>query len=82
MLIQGQIDTLDSHGLRLAAISGYASITIPAGDILGLPIGVSFIGGDSAMRSLSGSPMRLSREDTDADRRHWIDASEHVLEKN
>lgn len=28
----------------LAAISGYASITVPAGDILGLPIGVSFIG--------------------------------------
>ena len=28
----------------LAAISGYASITIPAGDILGLPIGISFIG--------------------------------------
>jgi len=28
----------------LAAVSGYASITIPAGDILGLPIGISFIG--------------------------------------
>jgi amidase len=28
----------------LAAISGYPSITIPAGDILGLPIGISFIG--------------------------------------
>jgi amidase len=30
----------------LAAISGYASITVPAGDILGLPIGISFIGGE------------------------------------
>jgi len=30
----------------LAAISGYASITLPAGDILGLPIGVSFIGAE------------------------------------
>jgi amidase len=30
----------------LAAISGYASVTVPAGDILGLPIGVSFIGGE------------------------------------
>jgi amidase len=30
----------------LAAISGYASITVPAGDVLGLPIGVSFIGGN------------------------------------
>jgi amidase len=28
----------------LAAISGYPSITIPAGDILGLPVGISFIG--------------------------------------
>ena len=28
----------------LAAISGYPSIAIPAGDILGLPIGISFIG--------------------------------------
>ena len=28
----------------LAAVSGYASITVPAGDIVGLPIGISFIG--------------------------------------
>ena len=28
----------------LSAVSGYASITVPAGDILGLPIGISFIG--------------------------------------
>ena len=28
----------------LAAISGYASITVPAGTVVGLPIGVSFIG--------------------------------------
>jgi amidase len=27
-----------------AAVSGYASITLPAGDIFGLPIGISFIG--------------------------------------
>jgi len=30
----------------LAAVAGYASITIPAGDILGLPIGISFIGAE------------------------------------
>jgi len=30
----------------LAAVSGYASITVPAGNILGLPIGISFIGGN------------------------------------
>ena len=30
----------------LAAVSGYASITVPAGDVLGLPIGISFIGGE------------------------------------
>lgn len=28
----------------LAAVSGYASITVPAGNISGLPIGLSFIG--------------------------------------
>jgi amidase len=32
------------YSSSLAAISGYASITVPAGDILGLPIGISFIG--------------------------------------
>lgn len=30
----------------LAAVSGYASVTLPAGDILGLPIGISFIGAE------------------------------------
>ena len=30
----------------LAAISGYASITVPAGHVVGLPIGISFIGGE------------------------------------
>lgn len=30
----------------LAAVSGYASITLPAGDILGLPIGLSFVGAE------------------------------------
>jgi amidase len=28
-----------------AAVSGYASITVPAGHVFGLPVGVSFIGG-------------------------------------
>lgn len=28
----------------LAAVSGYASITVPAGDVLGLPVGISLIG--------------------------------------
>ncbi|MEE4218908.1 MAG: amidase [Xanthomonadales bacterium] len=30
----------------LAAVSGYASITVPAGDISGLPVGISFIGAE------------------------------------
>jgi len=30
----------------LAAVSGYASITLPAGNVLGLPIGISFIGAE------------------------------------
>ncbi len=29
-----------------AAVSGYASITLPAGEILGLPIGISFFGAE------------------------------------
>jgi len=38
----------------LAAISGYASVTVPAGNILGLPIGVSFIGGNFSDARLIG----------------------------
>jgi amidase len=30
----------------LAAVSGYASITVPAGDVVDLPIGISFIGAE------------------------------------
>jgi amidase len=31
-----------------AAVAGYASITVPAGDVFGLPVGVSFIGGSGS----------------------------------
>ncbi len=33
------------YSSSLAAVSGYPSISVPAGDIVGLPIGISFIGG-------------------------------------
>ncbi len=36
----------------LAAVAGYASITVPAGDVFGLPVGVSFIGGPYSERRL------------------------------
>jgi amidase len=36
----------------LAAISGYASITVPAGDVFGMPIGISFIGGEFSDKQL------------------------------
>jgi amidase len=36
----------------LAAVSGYASVTVPAGFVLGLPIGVSFIGPAYSERQL------------------------------
>ena len=36
----------------LAAVSGYASITVPAGNVVGLPIGISFIGGAFSDASL------------------------------
>jgi amidase len=35
-----------------AAVSGYASITVPAGEAFGLPVGVSFIGGPWSERRL------------------------------
>ncbi len=38
----------------LAAISGYAAVTVPAGDIAGLPIGVSFIGAPFSEETLIG----------------------------
>lgn len=31
-----------------AAVAGYASITVPAGDVSGLPVGISFIGGSGS----------------------------------
>jgi len=40
------------YSSSLAAVSGYASITVPAGDILGLPIGISFIGAEFSDASL------------------------------
>jgi amidase len=36
----------------LAAVSGYASVTVPAGYISGLPLGVSFIGGAFSEKTL------------------------------
>ncbi len=36
----------------LAAVSGYGSITVPAGFVFGLPIGLSFIGGPFSEESL------------------------------
>lgn len=36
----------------LAAVSGYASITVPAGNISGLPVGISFIGAEFSDASL------------------------------
>ena len=38
----------------LAAISGYPGITVPAGDVVGLPIGISFIGGAFSDAKLIG----------------------------
>jgi len=36
----------------LAAVSGYASVTVPAGFVFGLPVGISFIGGPFSERRL------------------------------
>jgi len=37
-------DNFGGGSSQLAAIAGYPSVTVPAGDIKGLPIGVSFFG--------------------------------------
>jgi amidase len=41
-LVNGDTDTGGSSSL--AAVSGYPSLTVPAGFIFGLPMGISFIG--------------------------------------
>ena len=38
-------DTFSVGSSSLAAVSGYAGITVPAGQVQGLPVGLSFIGG-------------------------------------
>jgi len=45
-------DTYALSSSSFAAVSGYASITVPAGQVNGLPIGVSFIGGAFSERQL------------------------------
>lgn len=45
-------DTYTISSSSFAAVSGYASITVPAGHVNGLPIGVSFIGGAFSERQL------------------------------
>ena len=44
-----------------AAVSGYADITVPAGYVAGLPMGITFIGGRVAEPALLGSPSTTSR---------------------
>lgn len=46
----------------LAAVSGYASITLPAGDVLGLPIGISFIGAEFSDAKLIQFAYALEQE--------------------
>jgi amidase len=45
-------DNYSISSSSFAAISGYASITVPAGNVSGLPIGLSFIGGAFSERAL------------------------------
>lgn len=42
-LING--DRFGGGSSRAAAVSGYANVTVPAGMVFGLPVGISFIGG-------------------------------------
>ena len=45
----------------LAAVSGYPSVTVPMGDVLGLPVGLSFIGGKWDEATLIGYAFALEQ---------------------
>jgi len=45
-------DNFSVGSSSLAAVSGYASVTVPAGNVFGLPLGLSFIGGAYDERQL------------------------------
>jgi amidase len=44
-------------------ITGYATITIPAGDVVGLPIGISFIGTAFSNAKLNNMAYALQQAD-------------------
>jgi len=44
-LVNGDANNWDMRSSSMAAIAGYPHITAPMGYILGLPVGLSFIGG-------------------------------------
>jgi len=50
--VNGDSYSLGSSGL--AAVSGYANVTVPAGYVFGLPVGLSFIGGAYSEQTLVG----------------------------
>ena len=47
-------DRFSVSSSSLAAVSGYAAVTVPAGYVSGLPVGVSFIGGPFSEAALIG----------------------------
>ncbi len=58
-------DNFSGGSSTLAAVSGYPSVTVPAGNILGLPIGVSFFGkawSESRLIQLSYAYERASKK--------------------
>jgi amidase len=38
-------DHFSGGSSTLAAVAGYPNVTVPAGDVQGLPVGISFFGG-------------------------------------
>ena len=46
---------------RSAAVAGYPNVTVPAGYVFGLPVGISFIGGRGPSRRSCGWPTPSSR---------------------
>jgi amidase len=46
----------------LAAVSGYAAVSVPMGSVAGLPVGLSFIGGPRSETALIGFASAFERE--------------------
>ena len=65
----------------MAAIAGYPHLTVPMGDVLGLPVGVSFMGGandDARVLTVGYAYEKTSNRRIDPQFRQTVDDIDHV----